>query len=95
MEEATAEGGMGYLSKPYLRPGVKLEGASAHLETQPGTPQLRILTCQSTSPGVALAAGLPMYCQYCHKRTEGSFGEPATDAATRNDEGEAACQEDR
>ena len=61
-----AEGGMGYLSKTNLRPGVKLEGASA--QTQPGTPQRM---CQSISLGVALAAGLTMYCQYCDKWTEG------------------------
>lgn len=49
---------MGYLSKTNLRPGMRLQGTSAHLETQLRTPQLLILICLSTTVGVSLAAGL-------------------------------------
>lgn len=66
MEGATAEHGMGYLSKTDLRPEVKPEEASVPSETQLSSPQLGILICLSATLGVALAAGLWYLCtQYC------------------------------
>ncbi|XP_044123959.1 reelin domain-containing protein 1 [Neovison vison] len=80
---------MGYPRKTNPRPEVGQEGASALSGIQLRTPQLGILLCLSATLGMALAAGLRcLHDQYCHKRTEVSFSEPAGDAVARSDGGE-------
>lgn len=80
---------MEYPRKTNPRPEVGQEGASALSEIQLRTPQLGILLCLSATLGMALAAGLRcLHDQYCHKRTDVSFSEPAGDGVARSDGGE-------
>ncbi|XP_040149166.2 reelin domain-containing protein 1 [Ictidomys tridecemlineatus] len=80
MGTGEGEGGVGHPSKT-VRPAVGQEGASAPLGIQLSTPQLGTLLCLLATLGMALAAGLCyLHTQHCHKRTEVSSSEPATDA---------------
>ncbi|KAF3818593.1 hypothetical protein GH733_012010 [Mirounga leonina] len=82
-------GGVGYPRKTNPRPEVGQQGASAPSGIQLRAPQLGILLCLSATLGMALAACLHcLHTQYCHKRTEVSFSEPAGDAVARSDGGE-------
>ncbi|XP_030891960.1 reelin domain-containing protein 1-like, partial [Leptonychotes weddellii] len=82
-------GRVGYPRKTNPRPEVGQQGASAPSGIQLRAPQLGILLCLSATLGMALAACLRcLHTQYCHRRTEVSFSEPAGDAVARSDGGE-------
>ncbi|XP_015456173.2 reelin domain-containing protein 1 [Pteropus alecto] len=86
MGEGNEEGGVSYPRKTNSRPEAGQEEASAPLGVQLRTPQLGILLCLSATLGMVLAAGLCyLHTQYCHRRTEVSFSEPARDAVARSD----------
>ncbi|KAM5255829.1 reelin domain-containing protein 1 [Ctenodactylus gundi] len=87
--EKVENGGTGKPSKTNPRPEAGLEGVSVPLGIQLRIPQLGLLLCLSATLGMALAAGLCyLHTQYCRKRTEVSFNEPAADAVARSDSGE-------
>ncbi|XP_027625747.1 reelin domain-containing protein 1 [Tupaia chinensis] len=87
--KVNGNGGGGYSKKTNPRPVTGSEGASVPSGIQLRTPQLGTLLCLSAILGMALAAGLRyLHIQYCHKRRDMTFREPAADAVASSDCGE-------
>lgn len=89
VEEGDGVAGVGDPGKTDPRPELGQEGARAPWGIQLGAAQLGVLLCLSAVLGMALIVGLRyLHSQYCRRRTEVSFREPAGDAVATGDGGE-------
>ncbi|KAM9750243.1 reelin domain-containing protein 1 [Dama dama] len=89
VEEGDGVAGVGDPGKTNPRPELGQEGASAPWGIQLGAAQLGVLLCLSAVLGMAVVVGLRyLHSQYCRRRTEVSFREPAGDAVATGDGGE-------
>ncbi|OWK15470.1 hypothetical protein Celaphus_00000541 [Cervus elaphus hippelaphus] len=89
VEEGDGVAGVGDPGKTNPRPELGQEGASAPWGIQLGAAQLGVLLCLSAVLGMAVVVGLRyLHSQYCCRRMEVSFREPAADAVATGDGGE-------
>lgn len=89
VEEDDGVAGVGDPGKTNPRPELGQEGARAPWGIQLGAAQLGVLLCLSAVLGMAVVVGLRyLHSQYCRRRTEVSFREPAGDAVATGDGGE-------
>lgn len=89
VDEGDGVAGVGDPGKTNPRPELGQEGARAPWGIQLGAAQLGVLLCLSAVLGMAVVVGLRyLHSQYCRRRTEVSFCEPAGDAVAKGDSGE-------